>query len=282
MSKTFVIISIFYLMISCNSSSKDSKEGVLARVNDTFLYKDEIKNLIPVGTSKQDSIAIVRNYIDRWASQKLLIDVAEVNLGKEARDTFDQLIKQYKVDLYTKAYLEEIVFRSVDTIVSDAEMKKYYDENKINFKTNGMLVQLRYINLQKDNPKFETIKSKFFDFQKKDKKFWETYKLQFKNFALNDSVWVEMSQVYSKLPFINPDNKEQYITAGKKIQQPDSLNVYLVKIKNVIEKNQIPPFEYLKPTLKEVILNKRKLQLIKKFERDITDDAIKAKKYEVY
>ena len=282
MSKPFLIISIFFLIISCNSSLSDDKQGVLARVNETYLYKDEIKNLIPEGTSAKDSVDIVRNYIDRWASQKLLIDVAEVNLGKQARDTFDQLIKQYKVDLYTKAYLEEIVLRSVDTLVSDAEMKAYYDENKVNFKTNGMLVQLRYINLQKDNPKFETIKSKFFDFQKKDKKFWETYKLQFKNFALNDSVWVEMSQIYSKLPFINPDNKEQFIVSGKKIQEPDSLNVYLVKIRNVIEKNQIAPFEYLKPTLKEVILNKRKLQLIKKFERDITDDAIKAKKYEIY
>lgn len=282
MLKSFLIVSIFFLMISCNSSSSDAKQGVLARVNDTYLYKDDIKNLIPEGTSTQDSIDIVKNYIDRWASQKLLIDVAEVNLGKEARDTFDVLIKQYKVDLYTKAYLEEIVRRSVDTIVSDAEMKNYYDENKVNFKTNGMLVQLRYINFQKDNPKFETIKSKFFDFQKKDKKFWETYKLQFKNFALNDSVWVEMSPIYNKLPFINPDNKEQYIVAGKKIEKSDSLNVYLVKIKNVIEKNQIAPFVYLKPTLKEVILNKRKLQLIKKFERDITDDAIKAKKYEVY
>ena len=282
MSKPFLIISIIFLIISCNSSLSDDKQGVLARVNETYLYKDEIKNLIPEGTSAKDSVDIVRNYIDRWASQKLLIDVAEVNLGKQARDTFDQLIKQYKVDLYTKAYLEEIVLRSVDTLVSDAEMKAYYDENKVNFKTNGMLVQLRYINLQKDNPKFETIKSKFFDFQKKDKKFWETYKLQFKNFALNDSVWVEMSQIYSKLPFINPDNKEQFIVSGKKIQEPDSLNVYLVKIRNVIEKNQIAPFEYLKPTLKEVILNKRKLQLIKKFERDITDDAIKAKKYEIY
>jgi hypothetical protein len=38
----------------------------------------------------------------------------------------------------------------------------------------------------------------------------------------------------------------------------------------------------LKPTLKAVILNKRKLELIKKFEREITDDAIKDKKYEVY
>ena len=282
MLKSFLILGVFFLMISCNSSSSDAKQGVLARVNDTYLYKDDIKDLIPEGTSAKDSIAILKNYIDRWASQKLLIDAAEINLGKEARDTFDVLIKQYKVDLYTKAYLEEIVLRSVDTLVSDAEMKAYYDENKVNFKTNGMLVQLRYINLQKDNPKFETIKSKFFDFQKKDAKFWETYKLQFKNFALNDSVWVEMSQIYSKLPFIDPDNKEQFIVAGKKIQQPDSLHVYLVKIRNVIDKNQIAPFVYLKPTLKEVILNKRKLQLIKKFERDITDDAIKAKKYEVY
>jgi hypothetical protein len=42
------------------------------------------------------------------------------------------------------------------------------------------------------------------------------------------------------------------------------------------------PFEYIKPTLKEVILNKRKLELIKKFEKEITDDAIKNNDYEIY
>ena len=88
-------------------------------------------------------------------------------------------------------------------------------ENKENFRTNGTLVRLRYVNLPKDNPKYETIKSKFFDFRKSDKKFWDTYALQFKSFAMNDSVWVEMSQVYSKLPFINPDNRDSYIVAGK-------------------------------------------------------------------
>ncbi|MBC7607363.1 MAG: hypothetical protein H7199_10485, partial [Burkholderiales bacterium] len=119
-------------------------------------------------------------------------------------------------------------------------------------------------------------------FRKADKKFWGTYALQFKSFALNDSVWVEMSQVYTKLPFINPDNRDQYITAGKSIQHSDSLNMYLVKIINVIDRNQIAPLEFLKPTLKEVILNKRKLELIKKFEKEITDDAIKDQKYEIY
>jgi hypothetical protein len=43
--------------------------------------------------------------------------------------------------------------------------------------------------------------------------------------------------------------------------------MYLVKIRSVIDKNQVAPFEFLKPTLKEVIVNKRKLELIRKFER---------------
>jgi hypothetical protein len=34
--------------------------------------------------------------------------------------------------------------------------------------------------------------------------------------------------------------------------------------------------------LKEVLLNKRKLELIKKFEKDITNDAIKNNDYEIY
>ncbi|GEP52131.1 hypothetical protein FNO01nite_28030 [Flavobacterium noncentrifugens] len=274
--------AMFLSLYSCNFLTPAAKPHSIARVNDAFLYEEDIKDLVPKGTAKPDSIAMVRNFIDHWASQKLLISAAEVNLGKEQKAGFDDLIKQYKIDLYTKAYLEELVNRSVDTIVSEEELKKYYDENKENFRTNGALVRLRYINLEKDNPKLETIKSKFFDYKKSDKKFWDTYALQFKSFAFNDSVWADMSQVYSKLPFINPGNRDEYIVSGKSIQYPEGTAMYLVKIKNVIDRNQIGPYEYLKPTLKEVILNKRKLESIKKFEKEITDDAIKDRKYEIY
>ncbi len=282
MFRVFGLIAFLLLFVSCSYFKPDAKPESIARVNESYLYKDEIKELIPIGTSKEDSIAIVRNYIDRWASQKLLIEAAELNLGDEQKAEFDKLVRQYKVDLYTKAYIEEIVKREVDTSVSDEELKIYYDANKENFKTNGTLVRLRYINLQRDNPKFATIRSKFFDFRSSDKKFWDTYALQFSSFAFNDSVWVEMAQVYQKLPFINPENRDKYIAPGKKIEHSDSLDMYLVKITNVIEKNQISPLQFIKPTLKEVILNKRKLELIKKFEKEITDDAIKNNKYEIY
>jgi len=282
MIKYSLSVVILVLLVSCNFFKPEAKPQAIARVNDEYLYREEIINLVPEGTSKEDSTAIVRNYIDRWASQKLLINAAEVNLNAAKKLEFDALIKQYQIDLYTKAYLEAIVKRTVDTVISNEELKAYYDENKENFRTTGTLVRLRYINLLNDNPRYETIKSKFFDFRKSDKKFWDTYALQFKSFALNDSVWVEISQIYSKLPFINPDNRDEYISPGKKIQQRDSLDMYLVKIRDVIDRNQIGPYEFLKPTLREVILNKRKLELIKKFEKEITDDAIKDQKYEIY
>ena len=277
-----VAVGLLMLNGSCTFFSSESKPTAIARVNNDYLYREDIKDFIPAGTSTQDSTVLVRNFIDRWASQKLLISAAEVNLNAQKKAEFDTLIQQYKLDLYTKAYLEEVVKTTVDTAITAAELKAYYDGNKENFKTNGLLVRLRYINLKKDNPKYETIKSRFFDFRKSDKKFWETYALQFNSFALNDSVWTEMGQVYSKLPFINPDNRDKYMVSGNSIQQVDGDNVYLVKISSVIDKNQIGPYEYIKPTLKEVILNKRKLELIKKFEKEITDDAIKDKKFEVY
>ena len=277
--------AILFLLVcfsSCNYFQPEAKPQSIARVNDSFLFKDDIKNLVPAGTSKEDSLVIVRNFIDRWASQKLLMDAAEINLSTERQEEYNKLIRQYKIDLYTRAYIEEVVKTTVDTVISAEELKTYYNENKENFKTDGTLVKLRYIHLPKDHPKYQAIRSKFFDYRKSDKKFWDTYGMQFKSFVLNDSVWVEMNQIYKKLPFITPDNRSEYISAGKSIEKKDSLDMYLVKVTNVLEKNQVGPFEYVKPTLQQVILNNRKLELIKKIEKEITDDAIKNKKYEIY
>lgn len=275
-------IALLVSLVSCNYFKKEAKPEAIARVDESYLFKEDIKDLVPSGTSKEDSAVIVRNFINRWASRKLLIKAAEVNLSDEHKSEFNDLIRQYKTDLYTKAYIEQIVKRSVDTLISDEELKTYYKENKENFRTNGTLVRLRYINIPKDHPKFSTIRGKFLDFRKSDVKFWNTYQLQLKNSALNDSVWVEMNEIYRKLPFINPDNRDKYISGGISFQKPEGNTIYLVKVRDVIGQNSVSPYEYVKPTLRQVIINKRKLELIKKFEKEITDDAIKENKYEIY
>ena len=116
---------IFLLVCSCNYFKPQQESQSIARVGKNYLYKSDMATLVPAGTSKEDSLLLVRDFIDRWASQKLLIEAAEINLSDAKKREYNALIKQYKIDLYTRAYIEEIVKRTVDTLVSQEELKKY-------------------------------------------------------------------------------------------------------------------------------------------------------------
>ena len=278
-------ITIFLLsamVVSCDYFKAPKKPKAIARVGESYLFQDDIVDLVPKGTSKKDSIAIVKSYIDRWATQKLLFEAAQRNIGKDKVSEFSALIDQYKVDLYTKDYIESLVIRQIDTVVTEVQIEEYYAKNKQYFKNSSELVKLRYINLVKENPKFAKIKSKFSSFTKKDRKELEQLAVQFKSYAFNDSIWVDINQVYEKIPFINLENKQKYISSGMNFQYPDSTTVWLVKVNNVLPKDSPTPLEFLKPTIKQIIINNRKLDLINTIEKEITNDAIKDNKYEIY
>ncbi|MCR5863179.1 peptidyl-prolyl cis-trans isomerase [Flavobacterium sp. J372] len=281
MLKNGILFALLALCISCGDKERPKTDAV-ARVNDSYLFPDELTGLVPAGTAKADSIAIIKNYIDRWASQRLLYDAAEINLGKERQEEYNQLIEQYRTDLYTRGYLEEIVKQSADTVITNEEVAAYYKANKENFRTTGMLVKLRYLYVAKDHPRLGLVRSRFLSGNKKDLKALNDMSIQFKSFAFNDTTWVDINQVYQKLPFITPENRGKYVSGSMSYQYPDSTGVYMVKVRSVLDKGQIAPYEFIAPTLRQLIINNRKLELIKKFEKEITDDAIKNKKYEVY
>lgn len=282
MKQLVQIIFIAVLVSSCDYFSAQKDPKAIARVGKNYLYQEDLLNLVPSGTSKKDSSAIVKSFIDRWATQKLLFEASERNISQAKITEFNALINQYKVDLYTKAYLEELVIRQVDTMVSDAQIETYYNDNKQFFKNPSELVKLRYINLVKENPKFANIKAKFSSFTKKDRKTLEQQAIKFKSYAFNDSIWVDINQVYEKLPFLNIENKNKYITSGSNFVYPDSTTVWLVKVNKVLPKDSPTPHEFLKPTIKQIIINNRKLELVYTLEKEITNDALKDKKYEIY
>lgn len=274
--------SIFLLLVLSCSKENTNKEKAIARVNDSYLYQNDLENLIPSGTPKKDSIALVKDFINRWAMQQLLMNNATKNISKSKQTELDVLINQYKIDLYSKAYLEQLVVTKVDTLITKEEIENYYTLNKNNFKANNPLVKLRYINLVKGNNKLKSISAKFSSFKEKDKKELKNLAIQFKDYAFNDSVWVDIEQVYERLPFVNQDNFSKYIDAGISYQYVDATSVWLVKVKNMIPKNNIVPLDYIAPTIKQILLNKRKTDLINKIQTEITNDAIKDNDFEIF
>ena len=78
----------------------------------------------------------------------MLVDGAKLNLSETKQEAFNKLVVQYKNDLYTKAYIEALVERSIDTTVTQEEAEKYYNANKDVFKLNEDLIKFRYIHVK--------------------------------------------------------------------------------------------------------------------------------------
>ncbi|GEQ86723.1 hypothetical protein ULMS_22310 [Patiriisocius marinistellae] len=276
----FIIISIFFFT-SCDFLNSASKEEPVARVDKVFLYKEDIEGLINDAISKEDSITIINNYINRWATQQLLINQANINLPAEQLATYNRLVEDYKNDLLTEAYKGAVATQQLDSVISEKEYKLYYEGNKENFKLKESLYKLRYLHLNKNFANLSETKQQFTRFNKVDKQGLIKVSLQFKSQNLNDSIWVKREALLKQLPVIQAQS-ETVLKKSQFSQLEDSLGVYLVKIIDVLEPNDIAPLEYIKPTISQIILSKRKLELIKKLERDITKDAIKNKKFEIY
>lgn len=280
--KIFGCICCLFLLLSCGKENSKNKTDAIARVKNEYLYLSDLENLVPAGTPKKDSIAIVKDFINRWATQQLLIDNANKNISKSKQIELDELINQYKMDLYSKAYLEQLVVTKIDTVITNEEIEKYYNINKNNFKANSPLVKLRYINLVKGNNKLASISAKFSSFKSKDKKELKNLAIQFKDYAFNDSIWVDVNQVYERLPFVNQDNVAKFIDVGISYQYADSSSVWFVKVRDMVQKNNVVPLSYISPTIKQIILNKRKTDLINKIQTEITNDAIKDNDFEIF
>lgn len=267
---------------SCNQKENHSVEDPVARVNKEYLSKSELQNIVSLKSTHKDSVAIVHGFIDKWATKRLLIDAAEFNLPDEKKSEINILVEQFKNDLLIKAYLEKLVQQSIDTSVSEKDLETYYNNLKNSFLVDDMLVKMAYVNVLNDNTNYNKIKKKFTSSKKEEFNDLENLSLQIKSYALNDSIWVNINQVYEKLPFLTFDNKNTYLKNDNYFEVEDENSTYFVKINEVLDRGSVIPYDYLKPSLKQMVLNNRKMTLLKELEEDILKDAKKNKKYEIF
>jgi len=274
-----LLVSVLW---SCDYFKPVQEDEAIARVEDAFLYHKDLEKVLPENLNAPDSTIFANNFINRWATQQLLVQNAQVNLSDSKLEKFDRLIQQYKSDLYSKAYLEALVSKNLDTTVSNQEATIYYDINKDAFKLNEDLIKFRYINLDANRLDLDDVKTKFKRFNIEDKKELDSISIQFKTYSLKDSVWIRVDQVINKIAAVQPENRNELLKKSNFIQLKDSLGLYLMQINDVLLRNETAPLEYVRPTINQIVINKRKLELIKQLEKDITKDAIKNKQFEIY
>ena len=280
-SKLSVVV-LTILFVSCNYFITKEESAPVARVNDKFLYADEIEALLPKTTSTEDSVILVNNYINRWATQLLLFDGAQNNLSLKQQNDFNKLVSEYKYDLYTKAYLNALVKKTLDTFVTQEEAQEVYQSNKLMFKLNEDLVKFRYIQLPIETIEIESVEDMFLRYELSDQEVLDSLKIHFKSHFFNDSTWVAVKNIKdaSLLKLFN--DQKRLLKKTNFIKQSDSIGISLIHVEDMLFSGDYAPLEYVKSTVDKIVINKRKLTLIKQLENDITKDAIKNNQFEIY
>jgi len=277
------IAAMVSFTFSCNSFLKnDINEEPLARVGDTYLYWNEVVVVLGDNITKQDSASVVTNYINNWATKQILLEKAKINLPDEKVAEFEQLVSNYRTDLYTRAYKEALVNQAEDTVISQAELTRFYEEEKENFKLKEKIIKLRFIQLPLQFLNTKEVTESLRRFNEEDISYLDSIGVQFKKLNFNDSLWVPASRVIEEIPPLDKDNEDRYLKKSQFFELEDAMGVYLTKINDVLGVNEIAPLSYIEPTIRQVLLNRRKLNYIRKLETEIIDEATKEKVFEVY
>lgn len=275
--RKYTILLLF--IISCNYNLKNN-DGYVARVGDEFLSVEEIQELIPKNLNKQDSIRIVNNVIEEWATSKLLIQNAIINLNEIEKSQIDNKSEKYRENLIISEYRNKISNNNPDTSASKDEIELFFSENSKNFKLFEEIIKGRYVKLNKNTFNINEIKRRFRRFNQSDKSFFDSISFQLSNYYLNDSIWINKKLFFNKIPSLEYDQSLRISKNNLFYVQEDSLALYLIKINNYKKADDYAPLEYIYNRIKEVIVSKKRIDYLNKIDKELIGDAITKNLYE--
>ena len=278
MKRLILLILSCIILAGCSNFSNNNSNNLVARAGENFLYENDL----PEYTSKDDSLIKISSFIEAWAKEKVLYDLSMINLSQSKRAEIDELVENYKVDLYINSYKDLIVNSKIDSIVTAEQIDSFYTLNINNFKLNENLVKYRYIKVPNDNININRISRYIVRANEEDRYFLDSLNFQFADLKLNDSIWFTERDVISSIDFINQNNKSKYLIKNRlfTIEESNYTNFFIVD--DILRSGNIPPISYLYERIKSTIVNQRKLNLLKNLNKEILNDALKSRKYEVY
>ncbi len=276
-----VLLLLFLLLVTSCSNSNESEKKALARVNETFLYEEDLQEIIPSGISKEDSLSRIKTYIDFWVKKQALMQTAEINLIEEQKDVTTEL-EDYRMKLLIYRYKQKFIEQNLDTIVTNSQIEKFYKEHQVEFHIGQPVIKALFIKIIKTNSNVSIVKRLYRSSRERDMQQLNDYCKQ--NATLyNDfnNGWIYFKDLLINIP-IRINDQANFLSKNNYIETQDSLYYYFAKIKNYRLTNSIAPLVFVKGNIQSVILNKRKQKIIGDLENIIFNNMLDSKDIELF
>jgi len=272
------IILILLLAVGCRQGGDPVP---VAQVGDHILYQHQLAQVVPKNLNASDSSLWADDYVTKWIRKELLIMKAEDNLSAEQKDLHEEL-EEYRNSLIIFRYKNELVKQKMDTVVSQQEIMSYYEQHKDKFFLTRNIMKAIYIKMPVEVADPDMLKNLCSDENPEKiselEEFCLSYAKQFDKF--NDN-WVSARLVFDHMPLEIKD-MERFLRRNKYIESKDDDYYYLVCIRDFRFAGQPAPIDYVENQVKNLILNARKIQLLKKIEDDIYREGIDNNKVKIF
>jgi len=286
---SFGIVLIFVCLFSCDlirmkkeKSNDENKRKLIARVNNAFLYADELKGIVPEKTTKDDSAARINAYVTSWVRKQLLIQEALKTINIDEAEV-ERKVLDYRYSLIGYEFLNYYIQQHLNDSVDDVSIEAYYKEHLDNFILKQNIIRGTYIKVSKDAPRTKRIKDLMFSVKEKEINELKSYCLSFSAaYHLADSSWIEFDKLAVNSPLAEIPNKIQFLRSYNYYETNDQAYLYFLKVDAYKITDNVSPLEFVKHDIKNIILNKRKVELAKKLEDEVYENAAKQKDFEVF
>ena len=283
MKKLSLVASVVLALMlqACHFFRTHSEEVVVAECYGKYLYESDLKGIVPEHATVIDSIHRVNAFIDSWVKRQVLLHQAENNLSAADLD-FSKQLEDYRNSLVIYTYETQLIRQKLDTIVSEAEIEAYYEENKDNFQVRSTLVKAAYVILEEDckqKDQFHKLLSNR-----------DTLMLQNIDMLANDHAvkcyldvdeWIRLDELTKVVP-IEIYNTESFLKKNKYVRFDWNDLTCMVRFEDYLLEKSVMPMELVRDNIKEILLIRRKTELIERMKEAIYEEAKRKHGFEVY
>ncbi len=275
------LLFIFLLFCAACSEQHDHKGLTpLVKVDGNFLYEEDLQSVLPAGLSKDDSLLFVEHYIRTWAEDVLLYQKAQSNIPDDAN--IERLVENYRKALIMHAYQQELVNQKLSTEVTEQELSDYYAANKMLFKLDRPLIKGLFIKVPLTAPQLGNVRS-WYKSQSQDaidklEKYSLQNALKYEYFY---NKWISLTDVLDMIPLLVSD-PEEYLSNNRNIEVKDSDFWYFLNVSEFLPTDAEQPFEMAKPRVKDMMINLKQVDFMKRVKSDLYQRAVDSKRIIYY
>ena len=272
---------VLCLLPACQYLPRHQDGSPLARVHDKYLLTSDLAGAVPEGTSPDDSVVIVRRYIDTWVKEQLLLHRAEQALSEDQKD-FERQIEEYRTSLLIYSYRQKLLTQKLDTMINAGEVSDYYEKNLNNFILAQDIVKATFVKVPRGGPDLADVHRWSRSGEPEDLDQLEKYSINYaEKFDTFDNGWVYFSRISGQAP-LSVNNPSSYLRYHRNIETQDSLFHYFIHISDHKTEGEVAPLDMVEQDIRNILLNKRKIEFFQELESRVYTEGMNRNQFEIY